>query len=60
MKNSLHDHNGIVIWFCFGLCNHLHGKKSLKIPKGKQNPHIVEEQTTQWSKEIVQTTIYKT
>jgi len=29
-------------------------KKSLKIPKGNQNPYIEEEQTTQWSKEKVQ------
>jgi hypothetical protein len=28
-------------------------KKSLKIPKGNQNPYI-EEQTTQWPKEKVQ------
>jgi hypothetical protein len=28
--------------------------KSLKIPKGNQNPYIEEEQTTQWSKEKVQ------
>jgi len=38
-------------------------KKSLKIPKGNQNPYIEEEQTTQWSKEKMtkgQTTIYKT
>ena len=26
-------------------------KKSLKIPKGNQNPQIDEEQTTQWLKE---------
>jgi hypothetical protein len=26
-------------------------KKSLKIPKGYQNPYIEEEQTTQWPKE---------
>jgi hypothetical protein len=26
-------------------------KKSLKIPKGNQNPYIYEEQTTQWPKE---------
>jgi hypothetical protein len=26
-------------------------KKSLKIPKGKQNPYIEEEQTTQWPKD---------
>jgi len=30
-------------------------KKCLKIPKGgNQNPHIEEEQTTQWPKEKVQ------
>ena len=29
-------------------------KKSLKIPKGNQNPYIEEEQTTQWLKEKVQ------
>ena len=29
-------------------------KKSLKIPKGNQNPHIEEEQTKQWPKEKVQ------
>jgi len=29
-------------------------KTSVKIPKGNQNPHIKEEQTTQWSKEKVQ------
>jgi topoisomerase IA-like protein len=29
----------------------LHFKKSLKIPKGNQNPQIDEEQTTQWLKE---------
>jgi len=29
-------------------------KKSLKIPKGNQNPYIEEEQTTQWPKEKVQ------
>jgi len=28
-------------------------KKSLKIPKGNQNPYIEEEQTTQWPKEKV-------
>jgi len=28
--------------------------KSLKIPKGNQNPYIEEEQTTQWPKEKVQ------
>ena len=28
--------------------------KSLKTPKGNQNPYIEEEQTTQWSKEKVQ------
>ena len=32
----------------------LDSKKSLKIPKGNQNPYIEEEQTTQWSKEKVQ------
>ena len=38
-----------------------YSKKSLKIPKGdNQNPYIEEEQTTQWPKEKVQTTIYKT
>jgi len=26
-------------------------KKSLKIPKGNQNPYIEEKQTTQWPKE---------
>jgi hypothetical protein len=26
-------------------------KKSLKIPKSNQNPHIAEEQTTQWPNE---------
>ena len=31
-----------------------HWKKSLKIPKGNQNPYIEEEQTTQWPKEKVQ------
>ena len=35
--------------------------KSLKIPKGgNQNPYIEEQQTTQWPKEKVQKTIYKT
>jgi hypothetical protein len=29
-------------------------KKSLKIPKGNQNPYIEEEQTTQWPKVKVQ------
>ena len=29
-------------------------EKSLTIPKGNQNPHIEEEQTTQWPKEKVQ------
>ena len=29
-------------------------KKSLKIPKGNQNPYIEKEQTTQWPKEKVQ------
>jgi hypothetical protein len=29
-------------------------EKSLKIPKGNQNPYIEEEQTTQWPKEKVQ------
>jgi hypothetical protein len=29
-------------------------KKSLKIPKGNQNPYIEEEQTTQWLKDKVQ------
>jgi hypothetical protein len=33
-------------------------KKKLKIPKGNPNPYI-KEQTTQWPKEKVQTTIYK-
>ena len=34
---------------------------SLTIPKGSnQNLYIEEEQTTQWLKEKVQTTIYKT
>ena len=28
--------------------------KSLKIQRGNQNPHIEEEQTTQWPKEKVQ------
>jgi hypothetical protein len=28
----------------------LDSKKSLKIPKGNQNPYIEEEQTTQWPK----------
>ena len=28
-------------------------RKSLKIPKGNQNPHIDEEQTTQWPKEKI-------
>jgi hypothetical protein len=28
--------------------------KSLKIPKGYQNPYIEEDQTTQWPKEKVQ------
>ena len=32
----------------------LTNKKSLKIPKGNQNPHIEEEQTTQRPKEKVQ------
>jgi hypothetical protein len=31
---------------------------SLKIPQGNLNPYI-KEQTTQWPKEKVQTTIYK-
>ena len=35
-------------------------KKSLKIPKGNQNPKIEEEQKTQWTKEKGQTPIYKT
>ena len=35
---------------CFEKCS----KKSLKIPKGNQNPYIEEEQTTQWPKEKVQ------
>jgi hypothetical protein len=30
------------------------GKRSLKIPKGNQNPYIEEEQTKQWTKEKVQ------
>jgi hypothetical protein len=35
--------------------------KSFKIPKGgNQNPYIEEQQTTQWPKEKVQKTIYKT
>jgi hypothetical protein len=29
-------------------------KKSLKMPKGNQNPYIEEEQTKQWPKEKVQ------
>jgi len=29
-------------------------KKSLKIPKGNQNPYIEEEQTSQWPREKVQ------
>jgi hypothetical protein len=29
-------------------------KRSLKIPKGNQNPYIEEKQTTQWPKEKVQ------
>jgi hypothetical protein len=28
--------------------------KSLKIPKGNQNPYIEEEQTTQWPNEKIQ------
>jgi hypothetical protein len=28
--------------------------KSLKTPKGNENPYIEEEQTTQWPKEKVQ------
>jgi hypothetical protein len=28
--------------------------------RGNQNPYIEEEQTTQWPKEKLQTTIYKT
>ena len=35
---------------CFEKCS----KKSLKIPKGNQNPYIEEEQTAQWPKEKVQ------
>jgi hypothetical protein len=36
-------------------------KKSLKMPKGgNHNLYIEEEQTIQWPKEKVQTTIYKT
>ena len=34
-------------------------KKSLKVQRYNQNPYI-DEQTTQWSKEKEQTTIYKT
>ena len=34
--------------------NPLEDKKSLKIPKGNQNPWIEEEQTKQWTKEKVQ------
>ena len=34
-------------------------KKSLKIPKGNQNPDIEEEQTTQWPKEKVQRKRYE-
>ena len=38
------------IWFnCVSGCIQ---KKSLKIPKGNQNPYIEEEQTTQWPKEL--------
>ena len=29
----------------------IYNVKSLKIPKGNQNPYIEEEQTTKWSKE---------
>jgi hypothetical protein len=36
----------------------LKGKISLKMSRGNQNPQI-EGQTTQWSTEIGQTTIYK-
>jgi len=34
--------------------------KSLKIPKGNQNPQIADEQITQWPKDKGQITIYKT
>ena len=40
-----------ALWFCRLM---VVGKKSLKIPKGNQNPYIEEEQTTQWRKEKVQ------
>ena len=33
------------------LCSNHKSKKSLKIPKGHQNPDIEEEQTAQWPKE---------
>jgi len=41
------------------MANNLNSRKSLTIPKGNQNSQI-EEKTTQWPKEKVQTTIYKT
>ena len=36
------------------------GRRVLRYQRGNQNPYIEEEQTTQWPKEKIQTTIYKT
>jgi len=40
---------------CFSRSNFVFytNKKSLKIPKGNQNPYIEEKQTTQWPEEKV-------
>jgi hypothetical protein len=57
--HHFHEYNYLltVISTNLAIGQHLQ-KKSLKIPKGgNQNPYIEEEQTTQWPKEKVQTTI---
>ena len=44
----------INVKFDFKIVEWYQRKKSLKIPKGNQNPYIEEKQTTQWPEEKLQ------
>jgi hypothetical protein len=45
---------------CYNNCCNADYRRVWKYHRGNQNPHIEEEQTTQWPKEKVHTTIHKT
>ena len=51
---SVYDKWNISVVICYTNPTKNGREKSLTIPKGNQNPHIEEEQTTQWPKEKVQ------